>query len=244
MFIKFLLIFLIIFGLPILLFSVYKKQTKDIDKEQGIVIEKSEEGKNNKIEVTVVEDLMREHGLLDRILIIYEKIVKDFYENNKTFTNLDILNSSANIIKKFIEDYHEKLEENYIFPLFEESGKLIDLVSTLRNQHEVGRNLTKIILDLSSKNQTLNVDENQRLIECIKSFKNMYEAHKSREDTVLFPEIKTFFTKEEYEELGEKFEDEEAKMFGEDGFEKFLDKISNLEKRLGIENLAVFTPKI
>jgi hypothetical protein len=40
------------------------------------------------------------------------------------------------------EDYHEKLEEDYLFPLFEKAGRLIDLTKVLRAQHQAGRRLT------------------------------------------------------------------------------------------------------
>ena len=42
-------------------------------------------------------------------------------------------------MRKFVEDYHEKLEENFIFPEFEKKKKLVDLVKVLREQHQAGR---------------------------------------------------------------------------------------------------------
>src|SRR5207302_4790012 len=39
-------------------------------------------------------------------------------------------------------DYHEKLEEDYLFPRFEKAHKLVDLTTVLRAQHQAGRRLT------------------------------------------------------------------------------------------------------
>ncbi len=42
----------------------------------------------------------------------------------------------------------------------------------------------------------------------------------------------------EYDALGEKFEDKEEELFGEAGFEKIVDEVATLEKRLEIYDLA------
>ena len=57
--------------------------------------------------------------------------------------------SSAGIIRRFIEDYHERLEEEFVFPRFEKAGKLMDLVTVLRTQHQAGRALTDRIVRLT-----------------------------------------------------------------------------------------------
>jgi hemerythrin-like domain-containing protein len=95
--------------------------------------------------VSPAEDLMREHGVLSRILLIYEEILRRV-KTNKTFP-AEVLSSSAGIVRRFIEDYHEKLEEEHLFPRFEKAGKLVELVKVLREQHEAGRRLTDQIRD-------------------------------------------------------------------------------------------------
>ena len=44
--------------------------------------------------------------------------------------------------------------------------------------------------------------------------------------------------------LGEDFEEKENELFGEDGFEKMVDKVTQIERKLGIYDLAQFTPKL
>src|SRR5438874_663307 len=65
-------------------------------------------------EVTPTEDLMREHGLLKRILLIYDE-VRGRIDAKKDFAP-ETVTDSAKIIRSFIEQYHEKLEEDYLFP--------------------------------------------------------------------------------------------------------------------------------
>ena len=77
--------------------------------------------KKKEPEIPLTEDLMREHGILNRILLIYEEIIKKI-ENDTDFL-ITTLNNTVNITQSFIEDYHEKLEENYVFPIFEKHKK-------------------------------------------------------------------------------------------------------------------------
>jgi len=155
---------------------------------------------------------------------------------------MSVLNNAAQIIRSFIEDYHEKLEEDFLFPRFEKSNKLTDLVEVLRKQHQVGRILTDQIIPFGERKGIVETSERQRLIKLLQNFNWMYRPHKSREDTVLFPAIKTIISREEYLDLGEDFENREHKLFGENGFESMVDKVGNIEKQLNIYNLSQFTP--
>src|SRR5689334_2922491 len=62
-------------------------------------------------EVSPPEDLMQEHGLLNRILLIYD-FAKVKLIGKESFP-IEAISQSANIVRTFVEDYHEKQEENY-----------------------------------------------------------------------------------------------------------------------------------
>jgi hemerythrin superfamily protein len=70
----------------------------------------------------------------------------------------------------------------------------------------------------------------------------MYENHAAREDTVVFPAWKDLITENEYDELGEKFEDIEHDQFGDDGYEDAVKQISEIESSLGLSDISIFTP--
>jgi len=198
--------------------------------------EENEEG------VTPSEDLMREHGVLNRILLIYDNCKLNLL-NNQSF-DLAVLDNSAQIIRTFIEDYHEKLEEDFLFPRFEKANQLTDLVQVLRQQHKAGRILTDQIIQFGKMKTLTSADESQKLIKLLGAFNGMYRPHESREDTVLFPAIRKVVSKNEYYSLGEDFEHKEHELFGEDGFDAMVEKVANIEKQLGIYDLSQFTPKL
>jgi len=188
------------------------------------------------------EDLMREHGVLKRVLLIYEEAIRRI--DTKQELPPDPLKSSAQIIRSFIEDYHEKLEEDYLFPRFEKAKKLVELTTVLRAQHQTGRTLTDHISQLATAASLKEVSSASRLREAMRQFIRMYAPHEAREDTVLFPALRSIVSRSEFDALGEEFEKKEHALFGEDGFGKMVERVASIEKALGIYDLAQFTPRV
>jgi len=191
-------------------------------------------------EVSPPEDLMREHGVLRRVLLIYEDI-QGRLNSGKEFPP-ETLAAAADIIQKFIEQYHEKLEEDHLFPRFEKAGILVDLVAILREQHKAGRRLTEHIKQSAAAATLTEGAKRKELAERLNLFIRMYRPHAAREDTVLFPALRTIVSEKEFHDLGEEFEDKEVKLFGEGGFEKIVAQVAELEKGLGIYDISQFTP--
>jgi hemerythrin-like domain-containing protein len=185
---------------------------------------------------------MREHGVLKRILLIYEEAIRRL--TTKEDLPPETISNSAGIIRHFIEDYHEKLEENFLFPRFEKAGQLVALVKTLRLQHARGRDVTDLTLQLATAAALKQPADRARLSDLMHQFIRMYSPHEAREDTVLFPAFRKLVSENEYDSLGEDFEKKEHELFGEDGFESMVDKVAGVEKQLGIYDLAQFTPRV
>lgn len=189
--------------------------------------------------VSPPEDLMQEHGLLNRILLIYDHC-GNLLQQKQDFP-ITALQQSATIIRTFVEDYHEKQEENYLFPRFIKANQLTSLVNTLLAQHNAGRTITDHLLHLT-RSQNTSDNERQELIRLLSAFNTMYRPHEAREDTVLFPAFRKIVSGHEYDALGEEFEKNEEKKFGKDGFDHILEKVAGIEKSLHIYELDQFTP--
>jgi hemerythrin-like domain-containing protein len=192
-------------------------------------------------QVAPAEDLMREHGVLNRILLIYDEGLRRLKDGSEL--NPEVLSKAAGIIHHFIEDYHEKLEEDYLFPRFEKAGKLVELVRVLRLQHQAGRRVTAEIESLTNLKAWRDADQRSRLANALRQFVQMYRPHEAREDTVLFPALRAVVSPHEYAALGEQFEDKEHELFGADGFERKVAEVAALEQQLDIYDLAQFTPR-
>lgn len=203
---------------------------------------KSRSAQKKEDEVSPAEDLMREHGVLKRVLLVYRESVRRIDARQELPP--EVLTGSANLIRRFIEDYHEKLEEQFVFPRFRKANRLVQLVDVLETQHQKGRVLTETVLRLATSAGLKAEGSRGEIKQALQAFVRMYEPHEAREDTVLFPEFRKIVSPKEYDALGEDFEKKEHELFGEDGFDKNVEQISKFEKALGIYDLAQFTPAV
>src|SRR6201996_583577 len=194
----------------------------------------------DQVPVTPPEDLMREHGVLKRVLLIYREGIRRLQASEQL--PADALNAGAAIIRSFIEDYHEQLEEQHVFPRLEQAGKLTGVPSVLRAHHVRGGVLTDRVVAATSAGIALDQAKREALIQDMSAFTRMYEPHEAREDTVVFPTLRQVVPAKEFRDMADVFEDEEHRRFGRAGFEGVVDKVADIEKSLGIFDLSQFTP--
>ncbi|HVU31632.1 MAG TPA: hemerythrin domain-containing protein [Sphingomicrobium sp.] len=189
--------------------------------------------------MTANEDLMREHGVLRRILIVYREVAPKLLTDAASIDGAALANA-AKLFQAFGERYHEQLlEEQHIFPIIRKAGgEAAGLVDTLLSQHARGREITAFILDKTTSGRVADADD---MATALVAFARMYEAHTAREDTILFPAFKKAVGPKGYDELGEQFEDIERREFGGDGFDMAVDKVAAIERALGTSDLSSFT---
>jgi hemerythrin-like domain-containing protein len=100
-------------------------------------------------EVTATEDLMREHGILRRALLVYSAAAVKLRANASSIAP-DALQKTAKLFRAFGEEYHEKkLEEAYIFPVVRKvGGEAATYPDILIVQHNRGREIRHYITNL------------------------------------------------------------------------------------------------
>jgi hemerythrin-like domain-containing protein len=203
---------------------------------------KTEPAAKDEIEVTPIEDLMREHGVLRRCLLVFSEAAT-VMGGNAPQSYADAVQKAAKLFRAFGEEYHEKkLEEQYIFPLIRQkspTGPAGIYPDILTAQHDRGREITTYIISATSAGKVSNVSEVSR---ALSGFVRMYQSHAAREDTIVFPAWKHLITPDEYDELGEKFEEIEHEQFGEDGYEVALKQIAEIEATIGLDDISKQTP--
>ena len=185
-------------------------------------------------DVDAVDDLMREHGVIRRVLVVYRETATRLRTKTGSVP-IDALQKAAKLIRTFGEDYHEKqLEEAHIFPAVKEvSGATAAQVDTLIAQHQRGREITEYIIAVTQR--TVGAATTEQLARVLEGFARMYEEHAAQEDTVIFPAWKKALSPKQLDEMGDLFEDIEHKTFGKDGFEDAVAQVAAIEKNLGID---------
>jgi hemerythrin-like domain-containing protein len=186
--------------------------------------------------VTPAEDLMQEHGLVERVLLVYEEVARRIEAHAEV--DPATLGGATSLVERFIQDYHEKSEEDFVFPALEAKKLEVELVRVLRLQHQRGRELTAEIA-----RRTKNFKATPELAAMLRDFSRMYRPHAAFEDTRAFPAFRETLDDAAYRELGDKFEDREHERLGAHGFEQAVTEMARLEASLGIGDLAKFTPE-
>ena len=192
-------------------------------------------------EVTANEDLMREHGVLRRILVLYREIAPRIAAD-PAHVDAAALGRAAALFRRFGEHYHEQLlEEQHIFPRVRTAGPdRAHLVDTLAAQHVRGRQITDYVTD-RTRTGAIGSGDAAPLSQALLAFARMYEAHAAREDTIIFPAFKAALGAHAYDEIGDQFEEIERREFGGDGFDLALAEVVRIEAALGLPDLAAFT---
>src|SRR5258705_8892395 len=79
-------------------------------------------GQGGDDDISATEDLMREHGVLRRALIVYAELASRLQAGRRDL-DLAALGDAAKLFREFGENYHERiLEEQYVFPEVRKTG--------------------------------------------------------------------------------------------------------------------------
>jgi hemerythrin-like domain-containing protein len=198
---------------------------------------KSEEGDGD---VSAAEDLMREHGVLRRILIVYGELAGRLRAGARDL-DATALADAAKLFRSFGEQYHERaLEEQYIFPeVHRAGGPNAKLVEVLLQQHQRGREITDYLQGVAARGQI--ASSAAPLADALGGMARMYQAHAAWEDTVVFPAWKRTQSKSRLHDLAERFEEIERRQFGRDGFDDAVARIGHIEAKLGLADVDRYT---
>jgi hemerythrin-like domain-containing protein len=190
-------------------------------------------------DVSATEDLMREHGILRRLLVVYRETAAVIRTAPKSL-DLAALGQAADLFRTFGEAYHEKsLEEAHVFPMVKKAGgRAAGLVDVLTAQHDRGRQINDF---LAGRVKTGSLGDAGPVAEALESFARMYEMHAALEDTVVFQAWRASLGKKELDEWSDRFEDIERQTFKGDGFDLALEQVATIEQRLGLSDLARYT---
>jgi hemerythrin-like domain-containing protein len=193
--------------------------------------------------VTATEDLMREHGVIRRALVVYRETAARL-RTKPGRVPLDALQKTAKVLRNFAEDYHERqLEEPYLFPAVRKAHVVdASLLDALIAQHDRGREITSYVIAMTAAPVGARAEVLARTLE---GFARMYEAHAAFEDTLVFPAWKKTMSAKQLAEVGELFERIEHETFGKDGFEDAVAQLTDVEEVLGLDltALAAAPPK-
>lgn len=186
------------------------------------------------------EELMVEHGLLKRTILVYREFMRRVAASQPVSRALVL--SSTQVIQDFIHGFHEPLEEGYVFPVVQRT--MPQVIADLLVQHARGREQTQIILTAAAagKASVITGAASHAVAEAMDKFVIMYEPHESWEDTQVFPALRAASTGTQIVQLANHFASLQNQQFGPNAFAGMLEKVEASEKALGIYGLSMYTP--
>jgi hemerythrin-like domain-containing protein len=184
------------------------------------------------------ETLMLDHAVEERLLLIYAEIA-DRLAAQVDRAVIGLLRQSALVVRKFAEDYHQKFEEQQIFPSLSGRAELGPLLTTLRAQHTAGRMVTDKILAATAGLPAAGRD----LAAACRAFIRLRRPHMAREATQVFQVLYDCLAEKKIDEISEALETKQEELLGPSGLEKLLAQIAAVEKELGLDDLHKFTPQ-
>ncbi len=187
-----------------------------------------------------VEDLMREHGVLRRVLLIYEEGSAQ-HRSAPGFSRQSVSHRRAAHPQLHRGLSREERGEVHLPEAAQRSSaRPAATFRSCSQQHQAGRKLT----DKSFASSTSNAKDT-RLVDPVTQFIRMYRPHAAREDTIVFPAFHQAVSEKEFDAIGEQMEKQEEKLFGEGGFAKIVEAVAEEERALGhLRTGSASLPKI
>jgi len=189
--------------------------------------------------VPPTEEVMREHGVVHRLLTVYEEVARRMAREQDVPS---IVLNANRLVDGFIENFHEELEEGLIFREFRRANSHADLVKELSRQHRLGRRIAQQAYFLAGKDDAMTDQTRRQLVRTCRTYARMYRAHAAYEDSVLLPAFREIVSEDRFREIGKKYREEERKRLGSAGVDGALEELLEIEKKLDIGSLEAFTP--
>jgi hemerythrin-like domain-containing protein len=189
--------------------------------------------------LSATEGLLREHGVLDRILMLYETVIGQMAQGQAA--NVGIIAQATYVMRQYLEDHHAPFEHQYIYGLAAKNQKLPGIVNELIKQHKISRQLTDRIRKLATEAGS-NAEQNKELITLCRAQVNMMRPHAAMEATLIFPALDRMGA--EAEKLHNMVGQRDKEQFGGDALQIFGSRMDQLEAQVGINDIKQFTPQI
>ena len=172
--------------------------------------------------------LMIEHRLIERMLLVIKDILADI--ESKNTVDPVLVDIAIDFIRVYADRTHHGKEEDILFRKLKNKPLSTDdrrLMNELIEEHVFGRQTTKALVDANTRyrngDETALADIADKLLTLIE----FYPKHIEKEDKVFFPSSRTYFTDEEDQAMLARFWEFDRKMI----HEKYKSVVEGLERR-------------
>ncbi len=183
---------------------------------------------NYKYQENYLDNLISDHNLIEKALILFEKEIA-----KKEMANKEILQSLISFIDEYGDTYHNQKEEQFYFPLLLQKGlPPMGPVNVMLMEHQNERELISEIKNLINKFENENIfDEN--LNNLIRDFCELTKNHIWKENDILYPMGAKLLDENDNKFLIDNFEKLSQEKYGQDPYKRFSIMLDSFEKKHG-----------
>ena len=176
------------------------------------------------------EILMEEHRAIERVLCSLERASTRLSRGEDVY--LRFFSGCSAFFKGFVDSYHHKKEEQFLFPALVQNGLPKDTgpVAIMLAEHAQGRHLAQLLGTATLKLQAGDERRREQVILSATDYIKLFRQHIYKEEFLLSPLAERVIPVEQQANLGQSFERMQVEEFGEDVHEKYFGLAQRLEK--------------
>ena len=170
--------------------------------------------------------LMREHRLIERMIALLNKELKQM--NGKNKVEIDFLMVAVDFIRTYADRTHHGKEEDILFrelakkQLSQEHKRTMN---ELVGEHVFGRKMVTNLVNAIESYVKGNMRALEDIVACVKELVNFYPAHIEKEDKHFFYPSLEYLSKQERDDMLQEFWEFDRKLI----HEKYERLVENLE---------------
>lgn len=166
-----------------------------------------------------LKKLVDEHVLIKKLIAFIPWIIGNLDLKSKEVRQLIL--DSVDFIRSYADKYHHAKEEDILFKYFDAN---LDILESMLQDHETGRNHVKDIVDGVEKS------DRDKVIEHLNGYKELLTEHIKKEDEILYPWLDRNLSISQVGELFSKFNEVEQNL-GEVVVKRCENFIKKLEEK-------------
>ena len=150
--------------------------------------------------------LMWEHRLIERLVLVLEKELKNIDTSRKA--DVDLLTTAVDFFRTYADRTHHGKEEDILFrdlrkkPLSAEHARIM---RELIDEHVHARKIVAALVDATNKYASGDESSLKDIVKHLKELVGLYPAHIEKEDKHFFFPILDYFSQQEQDAMLEEF---------------------------------------
>ncbi len=188
--------------------------------------------------MTMVEILINEHRVIERVIDCLAKIVDEGMMHGKI--NFLRAEEAIDFFRNFADEWHHKKEEDHLFPIMTERNikgeDNFDHVADLMSEHEKGRSHVRGMDGSFREAAHGSMDEVMTFARHAREYIDLLRGHILKEDRVVFPLAEKEMTEEDRSRLQQALDKIISEDKGTDTEKKYIDIAESLAMIYNVSN--------